>query len=331
MLFYNDLNVRPTLLRQVFLHPRQLTPKQITGRTMEQEQAPPLPWGLDSNPVIVSIFTLDRPNLWLTVDEALAVFVEVRSHWKHSGAANPVRHALSYHPMQKSLIRKAVLLALGPFIGKYWSRPGWTHMNDAALWRDWKEDVIQQMCQLSLFMSAVEQLCRMATTKIGIYAQDPWFGDGEKQFLQRLGFTVLEHGEAEALTGSDTFVYAPCMIFKHIMNTIMRCPKHQPAIYITTPFKEIVQASHRMDPAILWTMPGLESRLIAWANDRVFCNAVDVPLDIDHHSVFKTAFDDTDLHVRKTVLTQEELDQPCNDSCKYVPGCCEGRHLEVDE
>jgi hypothetical protein len=58
--------------------------------------------------------------------------------------------------------------------------------------------------------------------KIEMYAQDPWFGEGEEQFLCQLGFEILHLGEAEELTGPDTFVYAPKTVFVSIWNTMSR-------------------------------------------------------------------------------------------------------------
>ena len=346
-MFYDDLQIGNTSPRAHFLQRQELTSQQILDRIgLRAETSEILPWRLGLSPVIYSIFSPTSVNLWLTIEEARVVFDEVHSQLKESGTAERLSEALAIHSKEQMSIRKAILLALGPFVGRYWSRADWPRMNDSSLWKEWKEDVLKRMMQLSLFLSAVESLSQSSSHKIEMYAQDPCFGAGEEQFLRELGFEILQLGEAERLTGPDTFVFAPRMVFGSIWNTMSRCAKHQPAIYVTTGYEYVMEEfNDRKEENQKWVLKWCESReeilhaketqvsrLEAWKEERVIFDAVEIPSELqdNRYALLRNGFWSEQIQARKSVPTAAELAGPCNHACLDVMEYDDGREaLEV--
>jgi hypothetical protein len=170
------------------------------------------------------------------------------------------------------------------------------------------------MSQLVLFTRAVEYLSEQAGSPIQMYAQDPWFKDGEETFLRGLGFEVLHRPEAEAVTGVDTFVYAPYMLCNHVVNSLTRCVKHQPAIYIGHDTDRLVDKGCHWEIRSKDAVEREVSQLRAWKEAHVVTNAVDLRSDFEND-----AFRGSIVHVRKQAPTKEELEQQCTPSCSWVP------------
>ena len=54
---------------------------------------------------------------------------------------------------------------------------------------------------------------------------------------------MLHRPEAEAVIAADTFVYAPYMLYDHVVNSLTRCTKHQPAIYIGDTVDSLIETA----------------------------------------------------------------------------------------
>jgi hypothetical protein len=317
----NTLNMitlnEPQLPRQVFYQPRQLTREQILIRQERQACLEPLPWGLEDSIVVYSLLSPMQANFWLRADEARALYEEMQTLWMKSGADQPLLRALANHQMQQTPIKKAVLLALGPMLDKCWDFPGLSHRGDSGLWVEWKSMVLRSMSQLVLFMRAVEYLSEQTRAPIKMYAQDPWFRDEDETFLRGLGFEMLHLPEAEAVTGADTFVYAPHMLYHHVVNSLSRCIRHQPAIYIghdlggsIENLADGVHAKGCSKDALKRDM----SQLRAWKEAHLFFDVVEI------HSGFENdAHGKAKVQIRKQAPTQEEMEQKCTPSCSWVP------------
>ncbi|PGG98392.1 hypothetical protein AJ80_09542 [Polytolypa hystricis UAMH7299] len=78
--------------------------------------------------------------------------------------------------------------------------------------------------QLAALVCLVEYLCVSSATTLKCYAQDPVFNALDKQLLESLGFTVVEHPAAFELVNERTFLYCPGAERSHLVDILPSNP-----------------------------------------------------------------------------------------------------------
>lgn len=105
---------------------------------------------------------------------------------------------------------------------------------------------IHSFWQLVFFLDVVELLQSMheGGDKIKLYAQEPRFTDMDREFLESLGFTMLESPQAEAYVGKGCFLYVPHLEW-HTEIPYLQKAREAP-LYITSSLGWIIEEAERL-------------------------------------------------------------------------------------
>jgi hypothetical protein len=142
----------------------------------------------------------------MTVEKLLAEFKDMQRLFRESECAEQMRVILKRRNWD---LKNAVCLAVG------------------SLSRDW-EHRKRGLWQLALFFSVIETISPN-NQSLGFWAQDPEFNALDIEFLEALGFTVLENTAQEHIT-ETSFAYAPFLDWQVLLPEILK--DRDPGLYI---------------------------------------------------------------------------------------------------
>ncbi|KAL1970994.1 hypothetical protein VTN77DRAFT_2828 [Rasamsonia byssochlamydoides] len=154
------------------------------------------------------------------------------NQWKSSLTWERLQRALQsqVRAVAKSL-ENVICIGLGSPSG--FVRGGWVDRRSVALY------------QLAALVSVLDLLAQpdIGTHIKNVYAQDPVFNEFDKQLLQSLGITVVEHPTAFNLVNEHSFLYCPGAERTHLEHLLLSAP----ALVFGGPLESVVSLDSDSD------------------------------------------------------------------------------------
>lgn len=288
-----------------------------------------LPWELENSQLHSKLFSLDREKFELSVDEAMSLFLQMRHTWElASGHVHFVR-ALSQHPMKLLPVKKAIAFGIGPIAGDALEARPMADNTPQTRLRVWKDMVLKSTLQLILFQCAVEYFTMDDSEKqISVYCQDPCYTLQDREFLESLGFEVVECPNGESLIDHTSLVFAPHIPVDHTVLTITRCIRHRPCILIGHSVNIVIPWFPRWDATFFPQLIDEQKESMTNIMVRFQQEHAQFGVNIPRSKIEELAFSEIKIHILQPISLYEVGDKMCNLSCTRAQSC--GRRLPIE-